>query len=80
MPLFIGYFVFCACVCVQGLVDLFHADQPSLSLVSNGAQCIVIHKRLYLDHAPLTLLSTLAMQVTCVVYVHVWFAVLMRSS
>jgi len=48
---------------IQGLVDVIHADQPSLSLVSNGAQCIVIHKRLYLDHAPLTLLSTLPTQV-----------------
>jgi len=55
----VGYFV---CT-FQGLVDLIHADQPSLSLVSNGAQCIVIHKRLYLDHAPLTLLSTLSTQV-----------------
>ena len=48
---------------VQGLADLVHDNLPSLSLVSNGAQCILIHKRLYLDHVPLTLLSTLATQV-----------------
>ena len=41
-----------------------HDDQPALSLVSNGAQCIVIHKRLYVDHAPLSLLFNLTLQVS----------------
>lgn len=36
---------------------------PSLSLVSHGAECVVIHKRLFMDYAPLKLLDKLREQV-----------------
>ena len=35
----------------QGLTGVVFSDQPSLSLVSNGAECIVINKKFYLEHA-----------------------------
>lgn len=44
---------------------------PSLSLVSHGAECVVIHKKLFMDHAPLKLLDKLREQVS-VVLVSVW--------
>ena len=36
---------------LQGLSDLFFEDQPSMTLVSNGAECISIHKKLFEDYA-----------------------------
>ncbi|XP_022080342.1 uncharacterized protein LOC110973663 [Acanthaster planci] len=36
---------------VFGLTGVVFSDQPSLSLVSNGAECIVINKKFYLEHA-----------------------------
>jgi CRP-like cAMP-binding protein len=48
---------------VFGLSDLLHEDQPGLSLVSNGAQCVLIHKRLYKDHASRPLMARLTNQV-----------------
>ncbi|XP_064594724.1 uncharacterized protein LOC135461517 [Liolophura sinensis] len=34
-----------------GVSNLVYGEQPSLSLVSNGAECIMISKRLFLQHA-----------------------------
>jgi len=34
---------------IQTVADLAH---PSLSLVSNGAECIVLDKKFFLEHAP----------------------------
>nr|XP_006823514.1 PREDICTED: uncharacterized protein LOC102803708 [Saccoglossus kowalevskii] len=36
---------------VFGLLDVAFGDQPSLSLVSNGAECILISKKFYLKYA-----------------------------
>ena len=38
------------CRC-QGLSDLFFDNQPSMTLVSNGAECISISKKLFMEHA-----------------------------
>ncbi|XP_076469472.1 uncharacterized protein LOC143299864 [Babylonia areolata] len=37
---------------VFGLASLVFPDQPSLCLVSNGAECMFIDKRFYQDHCP----------------------------
>ncbi|KAL8560972.1 hypothetical protein ACOMHN_061186 [Nucella lapillus] len=36
---------------VFGLSDLFCENQPSMTLVSNGAECVSISKKLFLEHA-----------------------------
>ncbi|XP_076468704.1 uncharacterized protein LOC143299406 isoform X2 [Babylonia areolata] len=36
---------------VFGLTDLFCENQPSVSLVSNGAECVSISKKLFMEHA-----------------------------
>ncbi|XP_030843362.1 uncharacterized protein LOC115924725 [Strongylocentrotus purpuratus] len=46
-------------VCIQtlqkggvfGLVDVLFSEQPSLSLISNGAECMVMSKHFFLQHA-----------------------------
>ncbi|XP_077870075.1 uncharacterized protein LOC144363027 [Saccoglossus kowalevskii] len=47
---------------VFGLADVLFDDQPSLSLVSNGAECIVISKRLFMDHASDDLITKLRLE------------------
>ncbi|XP_076448603.1 uncharacterized protein LOC143285233 [Babylonia areolata] len=37
---------------VFGLAPLVFSDQPSLCLVSNGAECLMIDRRFYLDNCP----------------------------
>ncbi|GFS03959.1 cyclic nucleotide-binding domain-containing protein 2-like [Elysia marginata] len=36
---------------VFGISDIFFEDQPSLILVSNGAECITVNKKLFMDNA-----------------------------
>lgn len=48
----------------QGLSQLIHEDQPTFSLVSNGAECILINKRFYMDNVTKDLMNTLRMEVT----------------
>ncbi|XP_071815114.1 uncharacterized protein [Apostichopus japonicus] len=36
---------------VFGLQDIVYSEQPNLSLVSNGAECVMIRKQFYLDEA-----------------------------
>ena len=43
----------------QGLADIVLGDQPSLCLVSNGAECIMLKKDFYMDHCPQSLLRKL---------------------
>ncbi|XP_067685461.1 cyclic nucleotide-binding domain-containing protein 2-like [Haliotis asinina] len=49
---------------VFGLEQVVLGDQPSLSLVSNGVECLMINKRFYLDHCPPALLRRLKTQVS----------------
>ncbi|XP_071501662.1 uncharacterized protein [Diadema antillarum] len=44
---------------VFGVNNIVFPDQPSLSLVSNGAECIMIKKQFYLEHATEDTLSLL---------------------
>lgn len=42
----------CDCgVMWQGLSDMVFPHQPTLTLVSNGAECLLVGKKLLLDHA-----------------------------
>ncbi|XP_076814945.1 uncharacterized protein LOC143461071 [Clavelina lepadiformis] len=36
---------------VFGICPVLYADQPSLALVSNGAECLMLNKKFYLDNA-----------------------------
>ncbi|KAJ8037576.1 hypothetical protein HOLleu_18422 [Holothuria leucospilota] len=36
---------------VFGLQDIVYSDQPNLSLISNGAECIMVRKHFYLEYA-----------------------------
>ncbi|XP_046335185.2 uncharacterized protein LOC124117385 isoform X2 [Haliotis rufescens] len=47
-----------------GLAQVVLGDQPSLSMVSNGVECLMINKRFYLDHCPPALLRRLKTQVS----------------
>ncbi|XP_069062043.1 uncharacterized protein [Pleurodeles waltl] len=44
---------------VFGLSDVLFKDQSNLCVVSNGAECLKISKRFYLDHAPEELIKML---------------------
>ncbi|ELU12307.1 hypothetical protein CAPTEDRAFT_189448 [Capitella teleta] len=46
-----------------GLADMLHEDQPSLSLVSNGAECLLIDKQFYFNHMPQNLWQRLRLEV-----------------
>ena len=35
----------------QGFADMFIGDQPSFSVISKGADCLLINKQFYLEHA-----------------------------
>ena len=39
------------CYLFQGLADVLIGDQPSLSVISKGADCLLINKQFYLEHA-----------------------------
>lgn len=47
----------------QGISTTLFIDQPSLYLVSNGAECIMINKSLYQQHCPRRLMQKLRTQV-----------------
>eukprot|EP00794_Sanderia_malayensis_P008979 gene8979-9937_t len=49
---------------VFGLQSIFCDNQPSLSLVSNGAECIMVQKKFYLEHCPETLKARLRKKVS----------------
>ncbi|ELU07683.1 hypothetical protein CAPTEDRAFT_189052 [Capitella teleta] len=49
--------------CEFGLAHLMHDNQPSFSLVSNGAECILINKKFYLDNVDKHLMNALRMKV-----------------
>ncbi|XP_025107834.1 uncharacterized protein LOC112572390 [Pomacea canaliculata] len=49
---------------VFGLSSLVFLDQPSLCLVSNGAECLLIKKRFYLDNCPPDLMRRLKVEVS----------------
>uniref|UniRef100_A0A1I8FRA7 Cyclic nucleotide-binding domain-containing protein n=1 Tax=Macrostomum lignano TaxID=282301 RepID=A0A1I8FRA7_9PLAT len=49
---------------VFGLQDLFKPDQPSLCVVSNGAECLLLDKAFFLEHSPRQLLDRLRNRVT----------------
>ena len=49
---------------VQGLAPLVLPDQPSLCLVSNGAECMLVDRRFYLAHCPPHLARRLQTQVS----------------
>ncbi|XP_072027225.1 uncharacterized protein [Amphiura filiformis] len=44
---------------VFGLAEMMFDDQPSFVVVSNGAECILLSKKFYLEHATLAMLSRL---------------------
>ncbi|XP_013391621.1 cyclic nucleotide-binding domain-containing protein 2-like [Lingula anatina] len=44
---------------VFGLANIVFDDQPSLCIVSNGAECIMINKKFYLEHCPDALMRRL---------------------
>ena len=42
---------------LKGLANLIHFDQPSFSVVSDGAECILLNKELYRRHASVELIN-----------------------
>ncbi|KAK7503360.1 hypothetical protein BaRGS_00005281 [Batillaria attramentaria] len=49
---------------VFGLAPLVFPDQPSLCLISNGAECLMIKKKFYLDNCPQGLAQRLKVEVS----------------
>ena len=49
---------------IKGLTDAVLGDQPSLCVVSTGAECIMLHKKYFLSHAPEKLINKLKQQVS----------------
>lgn len=45
---------------LQGLIDKFFENQPSMKLVSDGCECFAIRKDIYLEHADDELLNAVA--------------------
>ena len=58
----------CVSATLQGLAELVHGQQPTFSLVSNGAEFIMIDKRFYVDHAPQALMRRLRAEVILTIY------------
>lgn len=54
----------------QGLIQAISDNfaQPSLSLVSHGAECILLHKKFFLEMAPLKLLDKLREEVSTITF------------
>lgn len=52
--------------CAQGLTDLIIGDQPSFSVVSRGADCLLINKQFYLEHASEKLLRDMRQEVRAI--------------
>ena len=53
----------------QGLVDVILGGQPTLSVLSNGAECILMDKQFYMQHAPEALLRRLRFHEVKVFYI-----------
>ena len=53
----------CTMYGTQGLSQMIHDDQPTFSLVSNGAECILINKKFYMDNVSKELMNVLRMEV-----------------
>jgi hypothetical protein len=48
---------------LQGLQETILGNQPSFSVISNGAECVLIDKKYYIEHAPDALLKRLTFEV-----------------
>ncbi|XP_072179143.1 uncharacterized protein [Diadema setosum] len=44
---------------VFGLADMAYDSQPSFAVISNGAECILLSKKLYMEHATMRMISKL---------------------
>ena len=53
------YLYILLCIWTKGLADSIFSKQPDFSLISNGAECIMIDKRFYFDHVPQLLMNRL---------------------
>jgi hypothetical protein len=53
---------------MQGLSDVILGGQPSLSVISNGAECILLDKQFYEQNAPEALLQRLRFYEVCHVH------------
>lgn len=51
------------CLFLKGLSDFLFSDQPSCYIISNGAECLQISKKFYLDNASQDVLDKLRQQV-----------------
>ena len=58
--LFLGLISFC----FQGLADIILEEQTSFTIVSNGADCVLINKQFYLENASEKLLRKLRQDVS----------------
>nr|XP_054750195.1 uncharacterized protein LOC129255905 [Lytechinus pictus] len=47
---------------VFGLADMAYESQPSFAVISNGAECILLSKKLYMEHASMRMISKLRTQ------------------
>ena len=68
-----------SCRVVQGLAALVFPDQPSLCLVSNGAECMFIDKRFYMDNCPPELSRRLKTEVSSWGHVNAAYWAVQRS-
>ena len=50
--------------CCQGISELILGQQPSFCLTSGGAECIMLNKDFYLQHASEALVRTLRLEVS----------------
>ena len=57
----------------QGLQQVFCESQPSLYLVSHGAECVMLNKKFYKDHIDPNMAQRLKQQVT-------WLFILLCTS
>ncbi|RUS79937.1 hypothetical protein EGW08_012281, partial [Elysia chlorotica] len=49
---------------VFGLAQCLFCDQPSLCVVSNGADCLILNKKFFLDHCSSDLIRRLRVEVS----------------
>lgn len=47
-------------ISLQGLIDKFFENQPSMKLISDGCECFVVKKDIYLENADDELLNAVA--------------------
>ena len=45
------------CTLIQGVSETVLGKQPSFSVVSNGAECIMLNRQFYLENAPVALIT-----------------------